>query len=754
MDAKKAKKAAKLATGATAWTVGSVVRLVIRTLATVLLIVLTTGLLFTCVFAFYVKNSLSIDMEVSMDDFRVALTSTIYYKDSTGNYKELEKLYSKENRVWVDYERIPQYMEYAVVAIEDKRFYEHKGVDWYRTAGAFSNMFLSMSSSYGGSTLTQQLIKNLTKEDEVTVQRKLLEIFRALDFEKTYTKEEIVEWYLNAVYFGQGCYGIATAAQTYFGKDAWELSLAECASIAGITNAPTKYDPFYSKSNNKERQETILHEMYDQGYISFYEYDQAVNEKLVFKRAESESYVQEIRSWYVDTIIQDILWDLQEKKGYSENVAEQLLYQGGLQIYACVDMEIQNYVNSIYENPAEIPKAANYSAQQLQSAIVIVDPYNGDIVALSGGVGEKTGNLVFNRATDAKRPPGSSIKPIAVYAPALERGLITQPTTVDDSPAVQVGTNPVGWPRNSGGGNRGVVTIRQAVVSSINTVSAQVLEKLGLDVSYQFLTENLGVTKSLVVSRDGQTDIAYAPLALGQLTDGITVREMAQAYSAFVNDGVFTYSRTYSHILDADGNMFYDNTSEQIVAMRPNTAWNMTDMLVAAVSGGTGKDAYFSSVPVAGKTGTTTDNHDRYFVGYTPYYVAAVWTGYDIGERMNFSYNPAAVIWKKIMQPVHEMKGCEWKSFPTPTIGSPTNIFGKLEEEEEEESPSPSPSESPSPSPSESPSTPPTETTPQPSTPQPSTPQPSTQPPASTPVTVTDPPSVVTDPPPIVDPVT
>ena len=246
----------------------SVAGAILRVLGTILLIVLVTGLLFLCIFAYYVKNCLSTDLDVQLSDFTVSLSSSILYEDADGNWQNLTNLSSTENRVWVDYADIPKDMEHAAVAIEDKRFYKHKGVDWYRTTGAFINRFLSMKNDFGGSTITQQLIKNLTKQDDITVQRKLLEIFQALEFEKSYDKEEIMEWYLNIVYFGEGCNGVYTAAETYFGKEPKDLTLAECASIIGITNNPSKYDPFISRENNKTRQETILKQMYEQGYIS------------------------------------------------------------------------------------------------------------------------------------------------------------------------------------------------------------------------------------------------------------------------------------------------------------------------------------------------------------------------------------------------------------------------------------------------------------------------------------------------------
>ena len=674
---KKAGRIAKAAVNVTVDTISGTIGSVFKVLGTILLIFLITGLLFACIFAYYVKTCLTPNTDISLEDYKLSESSTIYYQDSSGQWQELVTLAGKQKRIWVDYDQIPWYMEKALVAIEDKRFYEHKGVDWYRTAGAFVEMFAKMETSYGGSTITQQLIKNLTGKDDVTIQRKLTEIFGALELEKKYDKEEIVEWYLNAVYFGEGCWGVQTAAETYFGKDVSELSLAECACIVGITNKPTLCDPFYNEEKNKERQETILREMYDQGYIDYQMYIDAVNEDIsaALVHSPGEEYSQEIYTYYEEMVVDDVITDLMELKGISYEAASTLLYNGGYSIYSCLDPNIQAIVDNVYQNVENIPSTWR-SSQQLQSSIVIMDPYTGQVKAISGGVGEKTQNFPLNRATKTQRSPGSSFKPIASYGPATEYGLITPNTLVNDSANIHLsGTS--WYPSNDGGGNFGVLTILEALQYSLNTVAAQIVDKLGPERSYDFLQNRLGVT-SLVPD-----DCAYAPMALGQLTNGITVREMAQAYCSFVNDGIFTYARSYTKVLDSDGSVLIDNQPETIVAFSPNTAYVMTYMLQNATARGTGTEAYLGTMPVAGKTGTSTDYKDRWYVGCTPYYVAAVWTGYDTPERIYCSGNPAAQIFKKIMRPIHE--GLEYKSFPWPYIGGDTGIFGVEEEEEEEE---------------------------------------------------------------------
>ena len=645
---------------------------VVKIVASILAVLILAGLIFACIFAYYVKTCLTPELDVSLDDYRLNQSSTIWAQNASGEWVELVSLTGTQNRVWVDYESIPKYMEEALIAIEDKRFYEHKGVDWYRTSGAFFQMFATMSNSYGGSTITQQLIKNLTGQDDVTVTRKLSEIFSALELEKKYDKQEILEWYLNAVYFGEGCWGVQTAAQTYFGKDVSELSLAECASIIGITNKPTYYDPFYNEANNKERQETILREMYTQGYIDYDEYRSAVDEELVFTNGSSAEYTQEIYTYYEETVIEDVIADLMELKGISESAARTLAFNGGYKIYSCLDPSIQSYVDSVYQDTSSFIRSSN--GQQIQSAIVVMNPYDGSIVALSGGVGQKTANFPLNRATGTQRSPGSSFKPIASYGPATELGYITPTTLVNDAAYMTLaGTS--WYPQNDGGSNYGIMTIYQALQFSLNTVAAQIVDKLGPETCYNYLINKLGVT-SLVPD-----DCAYAPMALGQLTNGITVREMAAAYCSFVNEGVFTYSRTYSLVTDDEGNTVIDNTPNTIQAFSANTAHVMTYMMENAVENGTGSDAYFANMAIAGKTGTSGDYKDRWFVGCTPYYVAAVWVGYDIPDTIYANNNPAAETWRKVMQPVHST--LEYKSFTYPYIGENTGIFGIVDTEPE-----------------------------------------------------------------------
>lgn len=649
---------------------------VLGVIGTILLIGVVTALIFVCIFAFYVKTCITPSLDIDLNDFTLNQSSIIYYKDSNGDYQKLTTVKSSENRIWIDGDQIPQHMKDALVAIEDKRFYTHKGVDWFRTAHAALNMFTG-GSTFGGSTITQQLIKNLTQQDDITVQRKLLEIFQALDLEKNYDKDEILEYYLNAVYFGEGCYGVQTAAQTYFGKDAKDLSVAEAASIVGITNLPTYYDPFYSVENNKERQENVLREMYKQGYLKKAEYEEAKNEELDFVRGENSPGSSNVYSYYEEVVLSDVIGDLAKAKGISRNAASQLVHNAGYEIYACIDKDIQAKVDAIYTDPEKLPKTYGSTKSQLQSAIVIIDQATGEIKALRGGTGDKTINYGLNRATGTTRPPGSSIKPIAVYGPAVEYGLISPSTLVLDKDEKHVQLTHTSWyPKNSPNSYDGIITITTALQKSKNTVAAQIVDKLTPSASLEFLRSRLGVT-SLIDS-----DADYAAMALGEPHYGITVREMAQAYTALANDGVFTYSRTYTMVKDRSGKIILDNQPQTIQAFSQNTARTMTYMLNNAATYGTGHESRLSNMPVAGKTGTTSANRDRWFCGYTPYYTCAVWTGYDTPETMAFSGNPATQIWQKVMSAVHA--DLPRKEFNISYGGSPTGIFGSREELEEQ----------------------------------------------------------------------
>ena len=663
---------------------GRVILGILKVIGTLILIGCTTGAILACFAATYIKTVIIPQDYVDASAYSMNLSSTIYYTDpSTGEAKELRTLHGEENRVKVDYEEIPEDLVNALVAIEDQRFWKHQGVDWRRTGGAFLNMFLGMKDTYGGSTITQQLIKNMTQNDDVTVKRKILEIFRALEFERNYSKEEILEMYLNYIYLGESCYGVGTASLTYFGKPVSELSLAQCASLIGITNNPSRYDPYisdYTLEQNKLRQEIILNEMLEQGYITQAEHDAAVAEELVFVGRGQGTTSTTVYSYFEDQLIKDVIADLKAEYDLSDQMASQWVYNGGLSIYCTQNPDIQAKVDAVYEDLSNF-NATSSTGAQLQSAITVIDNATGNVVAVAGGVGEKTGSLTLNRAL-SQRQPGSAIKPLAVYAPALDLGVITPATVIDDSPYSFDGDGGSPWPVNSYGYYRGLTNVYNGLQDSINTLAVKVLANYtSPQVAYDFLVNNLGFsTDHLVVQeeRNGTvfSDIGLAQLALGGLTDGVTTLEMASAYSAFPRGGLYIEPRTYTKVERVDPDtgavtVLLDNQAESHAAMKDSTAWYINTMLQNVVRNGTGTSARFEGMTIAGKTGTTTSRKDLYFVGYSAYYTAAVWSGFDQPERMSSGLQQqSAVTWKKVMSAIHE--GLEDKSFPTPSAGTVT----------------------------------------------------------------------------------
>ena len=639
-----------------------------KVFGTMVLVLFLTTLIFACLFALYVKNDLSAQVD-SIDGFTLDQTSVIYYEDpKTGQDVVLRKLYGGANRTWVKYEDIPKNLIHACIAIEDKRFEDHQGVDWVTTLKACVKMFLGRGEA-GGSTITQQLVKNITGRDEVTVRRKLVEIFSALELEKKYTKKQIMELYLNVIALGENCEGVESASQVYFGKSVSELDLAECAALIGITNNPSIYDPYINPEKNKQRQEIILGEMLDQKYITQDQYDKAMAEELVFHNASGEkSGDEDYYSYFEDQVINDVVRDLGEKTGYETTIVRKMLMTGGYKIYSTLNPDVQAAVEEVYQNLDNIPATA--SSQQLQSGIVVIDNKTGDVVAVAGGVGEKQGSLILNRATQSYLSPGSTIKPVSVYAPALELGLVTPATVMDDTPYSF--TDARHWPKNSDSVYRGLMNINEAVKHSINTIPVKLVAQMTPEYCFEFAKEKMGLSSlvSSYVNAAGDTfsDIDLAPLAMGGLTKGVTVKAMAQAYASFANEGVWREARTYTKVVDADGKVVLDNTQQSHVAMKDMTAWYITYMLENTVESGSGTAAQIENMTAAGKTGTTTSDFDRWFAGYTPYYTGVVWCGYDDPEEVvltDSSANPATVLWQKVMAKVHE--GLANKEFNKPT---------------------------------------------------------------------------------------
>ena len=665
-----------------------ILKILLGVLGTVLLIALVTGTIFACSLANYLQEDVIPNSAIADDPMNVPQTSFIYATDrETGEVTLLQRLYAEVDRQWVSYDDIPDDLVNAAIAIEDKRFREHSGVDWFRTGSACIKMFLGGSSEFGGSTITQQYVKNDTGEDDVTVRRKVKEIFRALQYEKTHTKEQIMENYLNTIYLGENCYGVRSAARVYFGKEVSDLTAAECASLISITNNPSLYDPYISQNNNRKRQLTVLQEMKNQGYLTDEEYREAVNQEMVFRNTSGAEQVtcpscgytgfsdefeynsdtgrrtcpscgdtfelasdsQEGYSYFVDAVYTDVAEDLQEKYGCDAKTALHMVQSGGYHIYATIDLDVQAKIDEIYQNLSNVPNT--WSDQQLQSAIVVIDNETGDIVGLAGGVGKKTGYLEWSRATDSTLQTGSSIKPLSVYAPAIDMGVVNPATIIKDGPVYD------DYPQNYYRTYSGYTSILEGVCQSLNAVSAQTLMKIGFEQSFHYAKDLFGLSTLVEEAErsDGSvySDKALAPLAMGALSDGARVSDMASAFASFPNGGVWREGRLYTKVYDSQGNLILDNTQDSHVAVSEKTANYMNYILSYTTDNTyTGSIASISGMNVAGKTGTTTDDKDRWYCGYTPYYTAAVWCGYDDPEEIVLddpSDNPAAEMWNKVM---------------------------------------------------------------------------------------------------------
>lgn len=594
-------------------------------------------------------------------------TSFIYGYDSEGNEVELTRLHGEENRIWVDLENMSPHMKDAFIAIEDERFMKHHGVDWIRTIGVIVK---PSNHGQGGSTITQQLIKNLTDEKDVTIERKFNEILSALNLEKNYSKDEIIEAYLNTINLSEGCYGVKTAAETYFGKDVADLNIAECASIAAITQSPSRFDPLRHPDNNRDRQLTILDRMLKQGFITQEEYDEAVAYEMVFTNSEnyqgsqvsnsnSGSNENKIDSYYVDYVIKTVQDDLQ-KMGYTERKARSLLYGGGLKIYTAMDPDVQAALEDVYENYRRMPD------ETVQGAMAVMN-YEGRVLGLVGGTGEYSGSLELNRAFQSRRQPGSSIKPLSIYAPAFEKSLnddsvdIYWSTLIEDRPLMEVDGRM--WPTNEGGGYSGRrVTIQYGIANSLNTVAARTLDMIGVDYAYDFLQNRFHISSL------SAADCDFAPMATGSFTEGVTVLDMTAAYAAMGNGGVYYQPYCYYKIEDSQGNVLIETDAsknkEQVLS--ESTGWLMNKILQTVMTSGTGRNYKISGVECFGKTGTTTDSKDRWFVGGTPEYVAAVWYGYDMPKEIVYrlSSNPSGTIWETVMNNIYDAKGKNVTEFP------------------------------------------------------------------------------------------
>ncbi len=670
--------------------------------------------------------------------------ATFLYDDQGNQIRKLAA--PNSNRLPVTLDQIPEDLQHAVVAIEDERFYEHNGIDVKGILRAGVKAITTGDFSEGASTITQQLLKNnvftnWTSESTWLEKftRKFQEQYLAVQVEKKTDKNTILENYLNTINLGAGAYGVQAAARQYFDKDVWDLNLSECATLAGITQNPTRFNPIVNPENNQKRRKEVLQHMLDQNYISKKQYKAAladdVYSRIQAAQEKNSSTENTVYTYFEDELTDQIINDLMNIKGYTKTQATNLLYSGGLKVYTTQDSNIQTILDEEYADPSNYPdevqyeldyaltvtdpdgNQVNYSKEMLQlyfqnedpsfdllfdspeegqtyvdrykenilangskvvaervnfapqpqSSMSVIDQQTGYVKALIGGRGEKTASLTLNRATDTTRQPGSTFKIVSTYAPALNEKGMSLATTFEDEPYEYPDGSPV---NNATRSYNGTTTIRTAIQNSINVVAVKCLEQVTPELGLQYL-DNFGFT-TLAHGTEADTDAngnvwsdANLATALGGITRGVTNIELCASYAAIANGGTYIKPIYYTKILDHNGNVLIENTSAGRSVIKESTAYLLTSAMEDVVKKGTGTACQLDNMAVAGKTGTTEAYNDLWFVGYTPYYTCAVWSGYDNNEKLpDYARNFHKTLWKKVMTRIHE--GLPEKDFTKP----------------------------------------------------------------------------------------
>ena len=714
----------------------------LRSFRVFLLVCLVLGILVLAGVGILFKKIIDDTPQITANDLKPsAYTTTVYANDGetvTGTFVS-----AGSNRVFTTLDKVPKDLQNAFIAIEDSRFYDHKGIDIKGITRAAIKGLTSGEFSQGGSTITQQLIKNsvfpnFSKETQLQkIERKIQELYLAIQIEKIIEKDEILENYLNTINMGQNTLGVQAAAKRYFGKDVSELNLSESATLAAITKSPSGYNPITNPDANAKRREKVLKDMLAQEKINQEQYDTAMaDETDVYERIQTaNNEYQEslsVNSYFVDEVAKEVMSDLQSELGYSETQAHNAVYSGGLKIITTQDLTMQTicdeemnndknypknvdwtvtgaisivhqdgtqkhydsttfgkYISDEYKkkNGKELEYPTTFSSQekanaavdeyiatlksdpndtvystitltpQPQATVVVMDQHTGYVKAMVGGRGEKTGNMSLNRATQSTRQPGSTYKILSTYVPALDMNKDTLATVIEDSPFSYKNGRPV---NNWWSGYKGNLTIRKCIEQSANVCTVKKYTEITPEVGMQYLTNNFKFTTLDPVDDSGQAT------SLGGLTNGVYNIELTAAYASIANGGVYTEPILYTHIYDNDGNLLYENTAATHVAMKDSTAALITSALEDVVKYGTGGTARLSKMTCAGKTGTTTDTRDLWFSGFTPYLTASVWSGYDDNQEISGSSSFHKVMWKKIMQRIHDTAKYEVVAFEMP----------------------------------------------------------------------------------------
>ena len=625
-----------------------------------LLIIVITGCIAALALLIYIRVIIRDINNLDLAAISLNYTSIIYAKNmETGEYFELQRIHGAENRIWVDLDQISPHLINVAIALEDRRFNEHRGFDWRRTTGAFFGMLgfaPAGTTPGGGSTIAQQLVRNITGDNDVTLARKIREIFSALELARNFSRDEIMEAYLNTIAFGNNTHGVEAAANLYFNKSANELTIAEAAAIISITQSPSRLEPFANPTENQRRRTHAINLLLEQGFINEEQHLEAINEELVFTR--SEGMLNTSNSWFVDYVIDSVIRDLMLQEDISFAQAEARIMRGGYRIFTTVDIEMQQYLEMAFlvDNPA-FPSFSNN--EYPQGAFVILD-HHGKILALAGGNREKTGDRIFNRATDARRQPGSTIKPLTAYLHAFQMGLIHWSSMVDDSPMQYGGLQQ--FPLNHYHYYMGNITIETAIVRSTNTIPVKIIQDISPLRAFNFLRDNFGFS-----ALAEPYDVSLAPMALGGMRMGVSPLEIVGAYQIFANGGWFTQPYAYTRVENAAGDVVLqvNTTPARVIDFETASIINMLLQRTVTSPVGTGNCAFMGHMPVAGKTGTSQNDRDHWFIGLTPYFISGVWLGFDNPQTITWeeSHYPPALLWRNIIEPLHRERGLEPKPF-------------------------------------------------------------------------------------------
>ncbi|WP_298483459.1 transglycosylase domain-containing protein [uncultured Ruminococcus sp.] len=661
------------------------------TLAALFLILIITCTIVTTALVVYVMNFREDVSNVTIEEMELSYNTNIYAQDESGEWVEIYEVSNASQRIPISIDNIPQHVRDAFVCAEDERFYTHDGVDYKRTLSAFVNMFVHIyDTNQGGSTITQQLIKNITGDSEQSPSRKIREIFRAMELERAYSKDKILETYLNYIGFGGTSNGIEHAAQKYFGKSAADLDVAEAACLAAIPKSPETLNPFAGytddvtgewvntgRAKNKDRQEYVLWQMYDNGALTYDEYQAALHEKLIFtdteeykaahpeEEEEEEKDVNGPTSWIIDAALYEVADYLGEKFNLTRQQAISRINHGGYQIYTTVNLDMQKYVEEKYldlNNLVEKDRVAKwqdldgdgeYTSSEIvypESAFIAMN-YKGEILSVVGATGEKTDSLCFNYATMEPRQPGSTIKPLTTYGLALENDLIHWGSVYKDEPIEVEGKK---WPTNYSEDSSAMsishkdLKIYEALEKSYNTVPAQLCDALTPQKVFEFATTRMGLDLC-EDSGDGHTDIAYSPLTVGALTYGVTLENLVNGYIPYGSGGTQYEAHLVSKVVQGAGDVIFENDGNPHQAVSSETAYVMNKLLQDVVNNGTGQKAKLEKKHVAGKTGTTQDWNDLTFVGLTEDFVSGVWLGYTERSEIEDHKIKSAQIWYNII---------------------------------------------------------------------------------------------------------